>query len=412
VSRNAAAVIIFTLTYLLISGRNRRLLPLNRPSAALLGAVLMVACGVMTRQEAYAAVDYDTIVLLLGMMIVCAYLQIGGFFDLTARAVLRRAGTARRLLAGLIATSAVLSALLVNDTVCLMMTPLVVRVMARARLPLVPYLLALAMSANIGSVATLVGNPQNMIIASMSGMTFGGFAATMIPVAVVNLAILYLVLSIAFRVELDTAVLHTASDEPEAEVDRYLLALCALVLLGIFIGFVSGANLAWTALSGAAALMVLARRDTYAILERVDWHLLLFFAALFVVVQGLALTGLPERAHDALRGLWTGAAAYRAFNFTWFSILGSNLFSNVPYVLVAGHWARGFPNPALAWKVLAMATTFAGNLTILGSVANIIVLESARGHATVDFWTYARLGIPITVVTSLVGLALLLVLPF
>ena len=158
--REFAAIAIFAFTYLLISGRRLKILPLNRPAAALLGSVLMVAFGVLTPEQAYRSVDYDTLVLLLGMMLISAYLFLAGFFDWAADWILRRAQSPQALLLYLVVVSGGLSALLVNDTVCLMMTPLVVAVMVRGRLPLPPYLLALAMSANLGSVATLVGNPQ------------------------------------------------------------------------------------------------------------------------------------------------------------------------------------------------------------------------------------------------------------
>src|SRR5579859_4580737 len=156
VPKELIAIAIFCVTYLLISGRRLNFLPLNRPAAALLGTVLMVALGVMTPAQAYRAVDYDTLVLLLGMMIISAYLYLAGFFDWAADWILYRARTPQGLLLSLILTSGVLSALLVNDSVCLMLTPLVVTVVARGQLPLVPYLLGLAMSSNLGSVATLV----------------------------------------------------------------------------------------------------------------------------------------------------------------------------------------------------------------------------------------------------------------
>jgi Na+/H+ antiporter NhaD/arsenite permease-like protein len=176
----------------------------------------------------------------------------------------------------------------------------------------------------------------------------------------------------------------------------------------VFGGFLAGWNLAWTALGGAALVMVLARRDTHAVLKLVDWHLLLFFAGLFVVVEGLNVTGLPDQAYGLLRGAFGHGVAVQAWNFAWFSAAGSNLFSNVPFVLVAGKWVGAFLRPELTWKVLALATTFAGNLTILGSVANIIVVESARGHVEVGFWDYARCGIPVTILTTVVGMLILL----
>src|SRR6266481_2364221 len=198
-AKEILAIAIFCLTYLLISGRRLKILPLNRPAATLLGTVLMVACGVLTPEQAYRSVDYDTLVLLLGMMLISAYLFMAGFFDWAADWILRRAKTPQALLFYLIGVSGSLSALLVNDTVCLMLTPLVVAVMVRGRLPLTPYLLALAMSANLGSVATLVGNPQNMIIGHLSKIAFLRFSASLLPVAVVGLTIQYLVLRVGFR---------------------------------------------------------------------------------------------------------------------------------------------------------------------------------------------------------------------
>jgi len=405
--REVLAIAIFALTYLLISGRQLKILPLNRPAAALLGAVLMVACSVMTPEQAYRSVDYDTLVLLLGMMIISAYLYLAGFFEWAADGILRYARTPKVLLILVVAVSGTLSALLVNDTVCLMLTPLVVAVMVRSGLPLRPYLLALAMSANLGSVATLVGNPQNMIIGHMSRIPFLRFSASLLPVAVAGLGVEYAVLRLSFRDLLQSVVIHTPETRPRP-LNRGLLLLAAGALILVFAGFVAGLNLSWTALAGGALVMVLARRDTHEVLKLVDWHLLLFFAALFIVVEGLNGTGLPDQAFQHARGIFGTSATSQAWNFAWLSVLGSNVFSNVPFVLVAGKWISNFVQPELMWKVMALATTLAGNLTILGSVANIIVLESARKHVQFGFWDYARYGIPVTILTTVVGMIILL----
>lgn len=408
VQKEAVAVAIFAFTYLLISGRRLKVLPLNRPAAALLGVVLMVVCGVMTPEQVYRAVDYNTLVLLLGMMLFTTYLFLAGFFDWAADFILRVARTPQRLLLYLIFTAGGMSALLVNDTVCLMLTPLVVAVIGRGKLPLTPYLLALAMSANIGSVATLVGNPQNMIIGHLSGIPFMRFSLALVPVAVVGLAIQYAVLAFGFRNVLRNATLETTANPNPRPLDRWLLTITLTVFALVFVGFMAGFNLAWTALSGGALVMVLARRDTHEVLKLVDLHLLLFFAALFVVVEGLNETGLPDQAYGRMRGVFGASEASQAWNLAWFSAVGSNIFSNVPFVLVAGKWIGHFANPELMWKTMALATTLAGNLTILGSVANIIVVESARGHAEVGFWDYAKFGIPVTILTTLAGMSLLL----
>ena len=403
------ASVIFGITYILISGRQLKILPLNRPAAALLGAVLMVSTGVMTPERAYRAVNYDTIVLLLAMMLIAAYLYLAHFFEWAAEVVLEFARSPERLLLYVTLTSGILSALLVNDTICLMLTPLVIAVIRRGKLPLLPYLIALATSANIGSVATLVGNPQNMIIGHFSHIGFAQFSATLAPVAVIGLAINYLILRIGFRNVLRQAVIEEKL-RVAPKLDRSLFALVCIVFVLIFTGFIAGLHLAWTALAGAALVMVLARRDTHDVLKLVDWHLLVFFAALFIVVEGLSDTGLPDSIYWRLQPLFGSSAPAQTWNLAWFSTLGSNVFSNVPFVLVAGKWIPRFADPELMWKVLALATTFAGNLTIIGSVANMIVVESAREHLEVGFWDYARFGIPITILTTVAGVVLLLLL--
>ena len=187
--KEIVAAVIFGITYVLISGRQLKILPLNRPAAALLGAALMVSLGVLTPERAYRAVNYDTLVLLLGMMLISAYLYLAHFFDWAADVVLKASQTPQRLLLYLTFTAGILSALLVNDTICLMLTPLVVAVIRRGKLPLMPFLIALATSANTGSVATLVGSPQNIIIGHFSRIPFSEFTRSLAPAAIVGLAI-------------------------------------------------------------------------------------------------------------------------------------------------------------------------------------------------------------------------------
>jgi len=407
--KELVASVIFGLTYVLISGRQMKILPLNRPAAALLGAVFMVSTGVMTPARAYAAVNYDTLVLLLGMMLISAYLYLAHFFEWAADVILKYSRTPGRLLLYLTLTSGILSALLVNDTICLMLTPLVVAVIKRSKLPLLPFLIALATSANVGSVATLVGNPQNMIIGHFSHIPFSEFARSLAPAAIIGLAINFGILRFGFRSVLRAAVIIRKPDVV-LKLDRGLFVLVCIVFVSIFVCFFAGLNLAWTALAGAALVMVLGRRDTHEVLKLVDWHLLVFFAALFVVVEGLSDTGLPDAIYRNLQPMFGAQAAAQTWNLTWFSIAGSNIFSNVPFVLVAGKWIPHFADPVLMWKVLALATTFAGNLTIIGSVANMIVVESAREHLEIGFWDYARVGIPITALTTAAGILVLLVL--
>jgi Na+/H+ antiporter NhaD/arsenite permease-like protein len=248
-----------------------------------------------------------------------------------------------------------------------------------------------------------------MIIGHFSQISFPEFSRSLLPTAIIGLAINFFILRVGFRKMLG----GTAIDRVEHAVpnlERGLFALVCVVLVAIFAGFLAGLNLGWTAMAGAALVMVLARRDTHDVLRLVDWHLLLFFAALFVVVDGLNDTGLPDAIYSRLQPIFGSSAPAQAWNLTWFSVVGSNVFSNVPFVLVAGNWVARLTEPALMWKVLALATTFAGNLTIVGSVANMIVVESARDHIQVGFWDYARFGIPITVLTTAAGVIVLLIL--
>src|SRR6266516_4358999 len=210
-----------------------KILPLNRPAAALLGAVLMVCTGVMTPERAYRAVNYDTLVLLLGMMLISAYLYLAHFFEWAADVVLNFSRTPQRLLLYVTLTSGILSALLVNDTICLMLTPLVVAVIRRGKLPLLPYLVALSTSANIGSVATLVGNPQNMIIGHFSRISFLDFSRALVPAAIVGLAINFILLRFGFRRALQAATIEREIHSVP-KLDRGLFAIVGIVFLSIF----------------------------------------------------------------------------------------------------------------------------------------------------------------------------------
>jgi Na+/H+ antiporter NhaD/arsenite permease-like protein len=407
--RELIASAIFVITYVLISGRQLKILPLNRPAAALLGAVLMIATGVMTPERAYRAINYDTPVLLLGMMLISAYLYLANFFEWAANVVLNVSRTPARLLLYVILTSGILSAVLVNDTICLLLTPLVVAVIRRGKLPMLPFLVGLATSANIGSVATLVGNPQNMIIGHFSQISFPEFSRSLLPVGIIGLVINFFILRVGFRKVLKEISIDRL-ERTVPKLERGLFALVCVVLVAIFVGFLAGSNLAWTAMAGAALVMVLARRDTHNVLKLVDWHLLLFFAALFIVVDGLSDTGLPDAIYSRLQPIFGSSTPAQAWNLTWFSVVGSNVFSNVPFVLVAGAWIARFTEPVLMWKVLALATTFAGNLTIVGSVANMIVMESARDHIQVGFGITRALEFRVTILTTAAGVVVLLVL--
>jgi Na+/H+ antiporter NhaD/arsenite permease-like protein len=402
-----AALFVFALTYVAVAAGRVPFLSLDRPAAALLGAVLMVAAGVITPREAGAAVNGDTVGLLLGMMILSAYLTEAGFFRWASWKVVTGVTTPRALLWGLVFVAGGLSAFLVNDTVCLMMTPLVLRIVDDAELPPIPFLLAVAFGSNAGSVATLTGNPQNMIVGTLSGISYARFAGALALPAAVSLGLVAALLQALFRRELGArrlAPAHIARPELDGRLLAKALGATALVLTG----FLAGLPLAWTALFGAALCMAIAGRAPREALMRVDWPLLLFFAGLFVVVAGVGASGAADRMHAGIAPLLGSGAPQQAVVFSAFSVVASQVVSNVPFVLLAGHWIPRMADPTLSWLATALAATLAGNLTVVGSVANIIVLELAGDRGKIGFWRFLRYGAVVTAVTLAASLALLL----
>jgi Na+/H+ antiporter NhaD/arsenite permease-like protein len=402
-----AAVVIFVLTYVAVAGGRFPLLSVDRPAAAFLGAVLMVAAGVLTPAEAGRAVNGDTVGLLLGMMVLTEYLREAAFFRWTSWRVLRAVHGPRTLLWGIVLTAGALSALLVNDTVCLMMTPIVLRIVDDAELPALPYLLAVAFGSNAGSVATLTGNPQNMIVGTLSGISFPRFAGAMVLPAAASVLVVAAVLQLLFRRELPARLAHAPALEPPPVAARLLALSLGATLLAVA-GFLAGFPLAWTALFAAALLMALGGRAPREALHRVDWPLLVFFAGLFIVVAGVARSGAAVRMHDALAPWLGGSPARQAVSFGLFSVAASQLVSNVPFVILAGEWIPKMADPELVWLATSLSATLAGNLTVVGSVANLIVLELAGERGKVGFWRFLRYGAAVTAATLVVGLSLLL----
>ena len=409
------ALAIFLFTYVFIAGIRLPFPRLDRPGGALVGAVLMVVTGVVAPAEVFNhsdnparhAVDMDTLVLLLGMMLLADYLSQASFFRAAGAWALRKAHTPRLLLVAVSVTSAVLSAFLVNDTICLMLTPLVLIVVEEARLPPLPYLLAICMSSNAGSVATYTGNPQNMLIQGASELSYARFAAYMALPALVATAVVVVGLLYVFRGQLSHERFTTHSPPPQ--VDRPLLALTLVTLAGVVTAFFLGLPMSWSALTGAAVVMLLSRRgEPREAMERADYVLLLFFACLFVVVFGVNKAGWADDIHQLFAPFMSGPPWRETLGFAALTLVASNLFSNVPFVMLARAWVPTLHDPALGWQVLALGSTLAGNLTLIGSVANLIVFEAARGKAELSFLGYLRVGVPITLVSFVLALAVLL----
>lgn len=400
------ALAVFLFTYFFLVGLKLPFIRLDRTGAAIVGAALMVGLGEVKLSSIGAAIDGDTLVLLLGMMLLCAYLRRAAFFRASAYYVLRLSRTPRGLLMAVVAISGVLSAFLVNDTVCLMLTPLVLMLVKHAELPPVPYLFALCMSSNAGSAATFTGNPQNMIIGVASRMPYGHFAALMALPALASMVIVYFTIAWFFRDELREKAIHPEGDPPT--VDRRLLTICAIAMVGIFAAFFAGLPMSWSAFIGAALVMLVSGVPPEKQYKDVDYSLLLFFACLFIVVHGVNEEGWATKMHELFAPLIKGGPVRETFGFTALSLTASNLFSNVPFVMLARTWVPRMVDPELGWQVLALSSTLAGNLTLIGSVANLIVFEGAKNDVKVTFTQYLRVGAPATALSLVAGLGLLL----
>ncbi len=377
-------------------------LRLDRPTIALAGAAAMLAFGVMDLQEAAGAVDPGTIVLLFAMMVLAGRLRLAGLFDAATRIVAARRPGPRALLAAVVALSGVLSAFLVNDVVCVALTPLVVGLCRSLGRPAVPYLVALATASNVGSTATITGNPQNMIIGSLSGISYARFAARLGPIAVGGLLLTFLTVAFVYRKTLR----ETAPPRPARttlrphRARRGLLVRSVLVATATVAAFLAGAPAPVAALV-AAAVMMLDRLRPERAFESVDWPLLVMFAALFAVVHGFEANVV--RRWDLAR--WVGEGS-PVVPISLASVLLSNLVSNVPAVLLFKPLLAVIPDREQAWLALAMSSTLAGNLTLLGSVANLIVAEGARRHGErLGFLEYLKVGVPLTILTVAAGVA-------
>jgi Na+/H+ antiporter NhaD/arsenite permease-like protein len=406
------ALLIFIATYAFLIGAEIPFLKLDRPGGAVAGGVAMVALGVLTPAQVYReAINWDTLVLLLGMMVITSVMARAGIFRWVSWVALRRAHGPQALLAILVLVAGGLSALLVNDTICVMCTPLVVALIDAAALPPLPYLLGLAFASNAGSVATLTGNPQNMLIGTLSGISYAQFSKALLLPALISLGCVLAVLLIAFRRELSArrAQGPLSMEVPPPALDRELALLCVGGLAFVLAGFLLGYNLAWTAMTGAALLLVLSRQAPKEMFAQVDGTLLVFFAGLFVVTHGVAQVGIAERIHTALAPLFGDTAVQQTFRFGAFTVAACQLVSNVPFVLLAAHWVPKLADPHLSWLSLALVSTLAGNLTPVASVANLIVLELAGNKGRISFLRFLKLGALCTLLPLVLALAVLLV---
>jgi Na+/H+ antiporter NhaD/arsenite permease-like protein len=394
-----AAAVIFAASLIALAVGRVPGLAIDRAGVALVGASLMVACGALPLDEAYRAVDLDTLTLLLGMMILVANLRLSGFFTLAGGWVMRRAHRPLTLLAAITVVAGVFSAFLVNDAVCLVLAPLVIELTLTLRRNPVPYLLAVAMASHIGSTATITGNPQNMMIGSLSRISYVNFAAALAPVALSGLALTIILIALFHRREFAIGGQLTAPPT-RTRFHRVLLWRALAGTLLVVVLFFAGQPPAKVAIIVGGLLFLTRRVRSERVYAQIDWSLLLMFAGLFIIVAGAERSLLSGEVISAAGRLQLD----RLPMLSALTALLSNLISNVPAVVVLRPFVESLRDPQQAWLTVAMASTLAGNLTVLGSIANLIVVQRAAASGVViGLWDYCRVGVPLTLLTLLIG---------
>ena len=355
-------------------------------------------CKALSLNQAVHAIDYPTIILLYALMIISAQLRLGGFYTWTAVRIAGLMDRPRTFLLVSMAVAAVLSAILANDIVCLACTPVLCVSLLRAGLNPLPFLLGLALASNIGSAATIIGNPQNMLIGQTGQLGFGAFLVWCAPPSLFAFAGAYLVLCRQFRNRFHQIPGITAPDYGPAqpEFDRWHSGKGLIAILVVVALFFTSIPRELTAVAAAGLLLCSRRMRSRRILELVDWHLITLFCALFVIIRAVELAGLPRQAVTFL--------AERGINLnfppilTVISTLMSNLVSNVPATMLLTRFLD--PARPVEWYTLAVSSTFAGNLLVIGSIANLIVIEQAAACGVrITFSEHARTGIPVTLLS-------------
>ncbi|ESX42891.1 citrate transporter [Mesorhizobium sp. LSHC426A00] len=397
----AAALLILVLTYAGVAIGRIPGLRLDRAGIALLGGAAMIAIGALSMEDAYRAINFDTITLLLGMMIVVAHLKVSGAFRALGAYAIEHAHAPFVLLVMVTLLTGVLSAFLVNDAICLVMAPIVVHVTRVINRNPIPYLIATATASNCGSVATITGNPQNMVIGALSGISYPAFSAALAPVALFGLVAVVVIVRIVYRAEFA----RTADLNPEVYRGRMLpgqVLKAVVVCIGLAIAFFAGVPVAKAALIGGAILLLTRAIKPARIYREIDGPLLFMFAGLFIVVAGAEKTLLTPDIIASAKNLGLDDV----WRLSGLTAVLSNIMSNVPAVLALRPFIPGLENPGRAWLVVAMSSTLAGNFTLLGSVANLIVAEQARAAGTqLSFSAFFKVGLPLTLLTLAVGTA-------
>jgi Na+/H+ antiporter NhaD/arsenite permease-like protein len=393
----ATVLLIFAAVYLGMLLGGLPFLQLDRTGVALLGAIAIVATGVLTPEQAAQSIHLPTLLLLFSFMVISAQMRLGGFYDRVTREIADLRVSPPMLLLAVIAVVAALSAVFSNDVVCLAVAPVLADACLERRLDPVPYLLGLACAANVGSAATLVGNPQNMLVGQVLGLSFSGYLLEALVPVLAGIAATWGVIAWQTRGRWRTVLDDPPPERRKLEVpySRWQTAKglgVAGALLAVFV--LTGVPREVAALAGAGLLLMSRRLHSAKMLGLVDWSLLILFIGLFVVNHAFAQTGL---ARDALQALAAaGVPLDEPGPLFAVTLVLSNLVSNVPAVmLLLPAASEPFSGP-----MLALVSTLAGNLLLVGSIANLIVVQAAARRGIAIGWrNHARAGVPVALLS-------------
>lgn len=402
-----ATTVIFIITYAGIIFTRLPWVNIDRPSAAFFGAVAMILTGVLTLDEAVRAIDFNTILLLLGMMILIAVLELDGFFTYIASKTIHYSRTAAQLLTIIVFSTGISSAFLVNDAVVLLFTPVIIRICRSGGLNPMPYLVAEIMASNIGSAMTITGNPQNILIGMQSGIAYGRFLLYLLPVSFTGMLVIIALVRVFYRNDFRSRApleFHNNDLTYNFASMKVSVPIFLLVILLFFLSPVLRLPIPLIALTGASLVLIFGKIRPSKVIQEVDWVLLVFFSGLFIVVHAVEKTGLLEPYIRAME-FSDSLAGIRALH--GLSLVLSQVVSNVPYTILMLPVLKPQAGEAL-WLALASASTLAGNATIVGAMANLIVIESARKDGVrIRFFPFLKIGITITLATMAISVCVL-----
>ena len=401
------AIVIFVITYVGIIFTRLPWINSDRPSAAFLGAVAMILFGVVSFDEAMQSIDFNTIALLFGMMVILSALQVDGFFNLVSSFTIKFAKTPKKLLVTIVIFSGLGSAFLVNDVVVLMLTPIVIYVCTKNKLNPIPYLIAEILAANVGSVMTITGNPQNMLIGINSGISYSRFLLHLFPISLIGLIFVYSIIIRFYPADFKKSVkIITQNQDSQFNIHKlkYSLTIFIIVIVLFFFSHIVNLSIPIVALLGASLVLLASKTRPSEIIAKTDWVLLLFFASIFIVVHGVEKTGVFDKLmqFNLLTNDVSGIGFVHAL-----SLIMAQIISNVPFV-IALLPVTSEATSDIIWLSLASASTLAGNATIIGAMVNLIVLEiAAKQNVQISFWEFFKSGIIVCVITFILSFFIL-----